>query len=69
MSSLQQLFTAQFDANAIKQVKLMDSKALLYRRSQSVQWQVRFKLAKKMAQHNNKYRRYRASKDKCNCHY
>ena len=49
MSSLQQLFTAQFDANAIKQVKLMDGKALLYRRPQSVQWQVRFKLA------NNKW--------------
>ena len=49
MSSLQQLFTTQFDANAIKQVKLMDGKALLYKRPQSVQWQVRFKLA------NNKW--------------
>ena len=49
MSSLQQLFATQFDANAIKQVKLMDGKALLYKRPQSVQWQVRFKLA------NNKW--------------
>ena len=49
MSSLQQLFTTQFDANAIKQVRLMDGKALLYKRPQSVQWQVRFKLA------NNKW--------------
>jgi hypothetical protein len=49
MSSLQQLFTEQFDANAIKQVRLMDGKALLYKRPQSVQWQVRFKLA------NNKW--------------
>ena len=49
MSSLQQLFTTQFDANAIKQVRLMDGKALLYKRLQSVQWQVRFKLA------NNKW--------------
>ena len=49
MSSLQQLFTAQFDANTIKQVRLMDGKALLYKRPQSVQWQVRFKLA------NNKW--------------
>ena len=49
MSSLQQLFTTQYDANAIKQVKLMDGKALLYKRPQSVQWQVRFKLA------NNKW--------------
>ena len=49
MSSLQQLFATQFDANAIKQVRLMDGKALLYKRPQSVQWQVRFKLA------NNKW--------------
>ena len=49
MSSLQQLFSTQFDVNAIKQVKLMDGKALLYMRPQSVQWQVRFKLA------NNKW--------------
>ena len=49
MSSLQQLFTTQFDAKAVKQVKLMDGKALLYKRPQSVQWQVRFKLA------NNKW--------------
>jgi integrase len=49
MSSLQQLFATQFDANAIKQVRLMDGKVLLYKRPQSVQWQVRFKLA------NNKW--------------
>ena len=49
MSSLQQLFSTQFDVNAIKQVRLMDGKALLYMRPQSVQWQVRFKLA------NNKW--------------
>ncbi|MDH6512530.1 tyrosine-type recombinase/integrase [Polynucleobacter sphagniphilus] len=49
MSSLQQLFATQFDAKIIKQVKLMNGKALLYMRPQSVQWQVRFKLA------NNKW--------------
>lgn len=49
MSSLQQLFATQFDTNAIKQVNLTDGKALLYKRPQSVQWQVRFKLA------NNKW--------------
>ena len=49
MSSLQQLFTTQFDANAIKQVRLMNGDALLYKRLQSSQWQVRFKLA------NNKW--------------
>jgi integrase len=49
MSSLQQLFTTQFDANTIKQVRLMNGDALLYKRLQSSQWQVRFKLA------NNKW--------------
>jgi protein subunit release factor B len=49
MSSLQQLFTTQFDVKAIKQVRLMNGNALLYKRLQSSQWQVRFKLA------NNKW--------------
>ena len=44
MTQLNYLF-AQDDYTLPKQIKLMDGKAILYMRSQSAQWQVRFKLA------------------------
>lgn len=45
MSLLQQFFQKQIDADADKKIKAVGGKALLYKRSGSAIWQVRFKLA------------------------
>ena len=45
MSLLQQFYKAQVDADADKKIKAVGGKATLYKRSSSMHWQVRFKLA------------------------
>jgi len=49
MSLLQQFHQSKIDADADKVIKVIDGKALLYKRPRSTQWQVRFKL------NNNKW--------------